>query len=65
MKIHEYQAKEVLRQYAIPTPRGKACFSVTTIGDVPRFNLMFSLTIKTIAETCLECYCKHSPKIEV
>lgn len=28
MKIHEYQAKEILRQYAIPTPRGKACFSV-------------------------------------
>ena len=28
MKIHEYQAKEILRQYAIPTPRGKACFSI-------------------------------------
>ena len=28
MKIHEYQAKEILQQYAIPTPRGKACFSV-------------------------------------
>ncbi|MEQ1837664.1 MAG: ADP-forming succinate--CoA ligase subunit beta [Candidatus Nitrotoga sp.] len=28
MKIHEYQAKEILRQYAILTPRGKACFSV-------------------------------------
>lgn len=28
MKIYEYQAKEILRQYAIPTPCGKACFSV-------------------------------------
>jgi succinyl-CoA synthetase beta subunit len=28
MKIHEYQAKEVLRQFAVPTPRGGVCFSV-------------------------------------
>lgn len=28
MKIHEYQAKEVLRQFAVPTPKGKECFSV-------------------------------------
>lgn len=28
MKIHEYQAKEILRQFGIPTPRGVACFSV-------------------------------------
>jgi succinyl-CoA synthetase beta subunit len=28
MKIHEYQAKEVLRQYGVPTPRGVACFTV-------------------------------------
>ncbi len=28
MKIHEYQAKEVLRQYAVPTPGGSVCFSV-------------------------------------
>jgi succinyl-CoA synthetase beta subunit len=28
MKIHEYQAKEVLRQFGVPTPRGVACFSV-------------------------------------
>ncbi|HUX91378.1 MAG TPA: ADP-forming succinate--CoA ligase subunit beta [Gallionellaceae bacterium] len=28
MKIHEYQAKEVLRQFAVPTPRGSVCFSV-------------------------------------
>lgn len=28
MKIHEYQAKEILRQYGVPTPRGSVCFSV-------------------------------------
>ena len=27
MKIHEYQAKEVLCKYGVPTPRGVACFS--------------------------------------
>ena len=28
MKIHEYQAKEILRQFAVPTPKGVTCFSV-------------------------------------
>src|SRR5512145_2756201 len=28
MKIHEYQAKEVLRKFGVPTPRGMPCFSV-------------------------------------
>jgi succinyl-CoA synthetase beta subunit len=28
MKIHEYQAKEVLRGFGVPTPRGVACFGV-------------------------------------
>lgn len=28
MKIHEYQAKEVLRQFAVPTPKGTACFTI-------------------------------------
>jgi len=28
MKIHEYQAKEVLRKFGVPTPRGVPCFSV-------------------------------------
>ena len=27
MKIHEYQGKEVLRQFGVPTPRGKVVFS--------------------------------------
>ena len=28
MKIHEYQAKELLRKFGVTTPRGFACFSV-------------------------------------
>jgi succinyl-CoA synthetase beta subunit len=28
MKIHEYQAKEILRRYGVATPRGVACFTV-------------------------------------
>jgi len=28
VKIHEYQGKEVLRKYGVPTPRGIPCFSV-------------------------------------
>ncbi len=28
MKIHEYQGKEILREFSVPTPRGVACFSV-------------------------------------
>ena len=28
MKIHEYQAKELLRKFGVVTPRGVPCFSV-------------------------------------
>ncbi len=28
MNVHEYQGKEILRQYGVATPRGIACFSV-------------------------------------
>jgi len=28
VKIHEYQAKDILRRYGVATPRGIACFSV-------------------------------------
>jgi len=28
MKIHEYQGKEIFRQYGVATPRGIACFGV-------------------------------------
>ena len=36
MKIHEYQAKEVLRGFGIPTPRGHACFSVDEAVEAAR-----------------------------
>lgn len=28
MKIHEYQGKELLREYGVATPEGVACFTV-------------------------------------
>ena len=33
MNIHEHQAKELLRQYGIPTPEGIAAFSVREAGE--------------------------------
>jgi succinyl-CoA synthetase beta subunit len=36
MKIHEYQAKEILRKYGVATPRGRACFSVDEAVDAAR-----------------------------
>jgi succinyl-CoA synthetase beta subunit len=36
MKIHEYQAKEVLRQFAVPTPGGNVCFSVDEAESVAK-----------------------------
>jgi succinyl-CoA synthetase beta subunit len=28
MNVHEYQGKEILRQYGVATPHGIPCFSV-------------------------------------
>ncbi len=36
MKIHEYQAKEILREYGIATPEGIACFSVDEAMNAAR-----------------------------
>ncbi|MCP5275669.1 MAG: ADP-forming succinate--CoA ligase subunit beta [Burkholderiales bacterium] len=36
MKIHEYQAKEILRNYGVRTPRGIACFSVDEAVNAAR-----------------------------
>ena len=33
MNIHEHQAKELLRQFGIPTPDGMAAFSVREAGE--------------------------------
>ncbi|MBM3358629.1 MAG: ADP-forming succinate--CoA ligase subunit beta [Betaproteobacteria bacterium] len=36
MKIHEYQAKELLRKHGVVTPRGYACFSVDEAVEAAR-----------------------------
>ena len=36
MKIHEYQAKELLRKFGVETPRGIACFSVDEAVEAAR-----------------------------
>lgn len=36
MKIHEYQAKEILRTYGVATPQGIACFSVDEAVNAAR-----------------------------
>jgi succinyl-CoA synthetase beta subunit len=36
MNIHEYQGKELLRQYGVATPRGVACFSVADADAAAR-----------------------------
>jgi succinyl-CoA synthetase beta subunit len=36
MKIHEYQAKEILRRFGVPTPRSFACFSVDEAVEAAR-----------------------------
>jgi len=36
MKIHEYQGKEILRQFGVSTPRGVACFSVDEAVEAAR-----------------------------
>ena len=36
MKIHEYQAKQILRTYNVPVPRGKEAFSVDEAVDIAK-----------------------------
>ncbi len=36
MKIHEYQAKEILRKYGVATPRGYPCFTVDEAAEAAR-----------------------------
>src|SRR5919199_4624751 len=36
MKIHEYQAKEILAKYNVPVPRGKVAFSVAEAEAVAK-----------------------------
>jgi succinyl-CoA synthetase beta subunit len=34
LKIHEYQAKEVLRRYGVVTPRGQVTASAVEAGEI-------------------------------
>jgi len=36
MNIHEYQAKEILSQYGIPVPKGRATASPKEVGEIAR-----------------------------
>jgi len=36
MNVHEYQGKEILRQYGVATPRGFPCFSVAEADEAAR-----------------------------
>jgi len=36
MKIHEYQAKEILRMYNVPVPRGREAFTVEDAVDIAK-----------------------------
>ena len=36
MKIHEYQAKDILRQFGIPVPRGIPAFTVQEAVEADR-----------------------------
>ena len=36
MKIHEYQAKEALRQFGVRVPRGKVAFTVDEAYDIAK-----------------------------
>ena len=36
MKIHEYQAKEILRKYNVPTPKGYVAFTVKEALDAAK-----------------------------
>ena len=36
MNVHEYQGKEILRNYGVATPRGIPCFSVSEADSAAR-----------------------------
>jgi succinyl-CoA synthetase beta subunit len=46
MNIHEYQAKELFRQYKVPVPAGSVAFSVAEACDVARELGTFPVVIK-------------------
>ncbi len=46
MKIHEYQAKELFRQYNVPVPEGKAVFSVEEAKEAAQDLGNFPVVVK-------------------
>ena len=46
MKIHEYQAKELFRQYQVPVPEGKPAFSVAEAVDTAKAMGGFPVVVK-------------------
>ena len=46
MKIHEYQAKELFQKFGVPTPRGKAAFSVDEAKSIAAELGCFPVVVK-------------------
>ncbi len=46
MKIHEYQAKELFRQYSVPVPEGKVVFSVEEAKEAAKSLGGFPVVVK-------------------
>jgi len=46
MKIHEFQAKELLKKYGVPIPRGKAAFSVDEAKAIAAELGVFPVVVK-------------------
>ena len=53
MKIHEYQGKEILRQFDVPVPRGHAAFTVREALEELRKNLAEAETRENAARSRL------------
>ena len=49
MKIHEYQAKELLRKYGVTTPRGIPCFTVDEAVQRVGYEHVYSLVSYAVA----------------
>ena len=53
MNIHEYQAKEILRQFGVPVPKGVVIFNPSEISE----------KIKKLNSTSPEIIINHATKI--
>ena len=36
MNVHEYQAKQIFREYGIPVPKGKMCMREDSVREATR-----------------------------